>query len=150
MAEIHELHVAFLLARMDAEDPTQTSERLGIEPTHAHRKGDPHPTRTNPDLKWRNSIWTLDSRLPANARLDEHLRDILDRLERHAAEITSIRAEGWRAEFRCGLFLDAPNEGTTVAAETLARMVPFGAELGLDIYPGDAPADAPIHDSSAG
>jgi hypothetical protein len=72
MAEIHELHVAFLLARMDAQDPTMITERIGIEPTHAHRKGDPHPTRTNPDLKWRNSIWTLDSRLPGNARLDEH------------------------------------------------------------------------------
>ena len=41
---------------MDGQDPTIISKRLGIEPTHAHRKGDLHPTRTNPDLKWRNSI----------------------------------------------------------------------------------------------
>jgi hypothetical protein len=78
--------------------------------------------RTNPDLKWRNSIWTLDSRLPDIARLDEHLRDILDRFENRAAEIASIRAQNWRAEFRCGLLLEARNEGTTVAAETIMRM----------------------------
>jgi hypothetical protein len=29
MAEIHELHVGLLLARMDAQDPTMISERLG-------------------------------------------------------------------------------------------------------------------------
>jgi hypothetical protein len=143
MAEIHELHVAFLLARMGAQDPTMITERIGIEPTHAHRKGDPHPTRTNPDLKWRHSIWTLDSRLPGNARLDDHLRDILDRLDSKTADVASIRAEGWRAEFRCGLFMEAPNEGTTVAAETIARMAALGGELGLDIYPGDPTDGSP-------
>lgn len=142
MAEIHELHVGFLLARTDAQEPTMVSERLGIEPTHAHRKGDPHPTRTNPDLKWRNSIWILDSRLPANAQLDAHLRDILDRLDSKAAEIAGIRAQGWRAEFRCALFMEAPNEGTTVDAETIARMAALGGELGLDIYPGDSADDS--------
>src|SRR4030088_310658 len=135
---------------MDTQDPTMISQRLGIEPTHAHRKGDPHPTRTNPDLKWRNSIWTLDSRLADTARLDEHLRDILDRLDTKAAEIASIRAGGWRAEFRCGLFLEAANEGTTVAAETIARMAALEAELGLDIYPGDVADDPPPPDTSGG
>ena len=44
-----------------ARDPHEISQRLGIEPTHAHAMGDPHPTRTLPDLKWRNSSWSLDS-----------------------------------------------------------------------------------------
>src|SRR5438445_164082 len=101
MAEIHDLHVGFLLGRTDARDPNGISQRLGIEPTHTHAKGDPHPTRTLPDVKWRNSIWILDSRLPSNARLDDHLRDLLNRLDSKDAEIASIRPEGWSAEFRC-------------------------------------------------
>src|SRR4051794_33366579 len=113
MGEIQELQVGFSLGRADAGDPNRISRRLDIEPTHAHAKGDPHPTRTLPDLKWRNSIWILDSRFPITARLDEHLRDLLDRLAGKAGEIARIRAEGWRAEFRCGLFLQSPNEGTT-------------------------------------
>jgi hypothetical protein len=149
MTEIHDLHVGFLLGRTDAQDPHGISQRLGIEPTHAHATGDPHPTRTLPDLKWRNSIWILDSRLAASARLDDHLRDLLDRLDSKAGEIASIRAEGWSAEFRRGIFLDE-NEGATVAAETVARMAALGAELGLDIYPGDAADDSKPEDTSAG
>src|SRR6266851_6527577 len=130
MAEIHELHVAFLLGRMDAQDPTTISERIGIEPTHAHRKGGAHPTRTNPDLKWRNSIWALDSRLPSNARLDEHLQDILDRLDSRAAEIariaqmagalSSAAASSWKRRMRGLLWPPKRSRGWLHSAVNLA------------------------------
>lgn len=66
----------------------------------------------------------------------------LDRLGSRAAEIARIRAEGWRAGFRCGLFREAPTGGQPMAWETNTRSTAIGGELGLHICPGDSADDS--------
>lgn len=120
--------------------PAHVSARLGVVPNHAHARGDPHPTRTQPDLVWRSGAWLLDSQQPASAPLDTHLRDLLDRLDPQAVQLLSN--EGLTASFRVACWVKGSQEGTAVSPETLQRMARLGADLGLTIYP-DADDETP-------
>jgi hypothetical protein len=131
--QIQEAHVSFGFFG-DSLVPQRVTDLLGLSPTHAHARGDPHPIRSNPDLRWRSGAWMLDSQQSPDAPLDQHLRDLLDRLEPKAEAIRELVAEGLRASFSCGCFLEKENEGTTLPPQTLGRIAALGADLDLDIY----------------
>jgi hypothetical protein len=133
VAQIREAHVSFGLFG-DALVPQRVTDLLGLPPTHAHARGDPHPIRTNPDLRWRSGAWMLDSQQSPNAPLEQHLQDLLDRLEPSAEAIRELVAEGLRASFSCGCFLEKENEGTALRPRTLGRIASLDADVDLDIY----------------
>jgi hypothetical protein len=134
MAEIVRATASFRLFG-DTLNPQVVSEQLGLAPTTAGAKGELRPSRKkSPALRWRTGSWILESRLPRSSKLDEHLRDVLDRLEAHAGEIRGFVAQGHRADIFCGCFLDATNEGTLLDPGTIRLLGLLGVPLGLDIY----------------
>jgi Domain of unknown function (DUF4279) len=140
MAEIEGATASFRLFS-DTLDPQVVSERLGLAPSTAGAKGEPRPTRRkSPPLQWRTGTWILESPLPRSAKLEAHVRDVLDRLEDRTGEIRAFMAQEYRADVFCGCFLDASNEGTTLEPETLRLLALIGVPLGLDIYCLSEPA----------
>jgi Domain of unknown function (DUF4279) len=134
MAEIDRASASFRLFG-DTLNPEVVSEQLGMAPSSAGAKGESRPSRKkSPPLRWRTGSWILESRLPQSSKLDEHLRDLLDRLEAHAATIRGFVAQGYRADIFCGCFLDASNEGTLLQPDTIRLLGLLGVPLGLDIY----------------
>lgn len=133
MSEISSVVVSFGL-HGEALDPAHVTSTLGLDPDHAHAKGDLRggPRDTCP---YTAGSWVLHSRLPEASPLDEHLRDLLDRLV--PPVVHKLLREGLAASLRVGCFVEGDQEGTTVTADTLRRIRELGAELGITIYSGD-------------
>lgn len=134
MAEMTDLLVSFGVYG-DAPGPDEITQMLGLEPSRSAAKGHTQQTRTGTIITTKKSVWLLDSRLAASARLEDHLRDLLGRLLPHAAEIRDLRRQGLEVEFRCAVFTVAPEEGTTVNAETVRGLGELEAALSIVVYP---------------
>ena len=134
MPEISDLRVSFSF-KGDAVEPRLVTEKLGIEPERAYKKGEVRFSRGRPlSSRQPTGVWFVTSELPSNATLEQHLQALLTLLEPRASAIQEFKEKGYAIEFRCGLFLDWENEGTTLSSETLGRIAALGADLGLGIY----------------
>ncbi len=115
-------------------DPSLVTRQLGIFPTHAHAKGDPHMSRGQRITDWSMGAWVLQSSVEKGESLEDHLVALLDLLAPEA--VRSLTLLGYDADFFCGLFLEHLNEGLVLTPETLGRIAALGAKLSLDIYEG--------------
>ncbi len=131
MPEISRSRESLLISGDDLQ-PSVVTELLRLDPTEAHVKWDAHPIRTDPDLKWNNSTWILESPSHEATALDDRIQAVLRSANPPA--FASLRARGWTVEIRCGLFLAESNEGTVLRTDTLRDIPEAGATLGLDIY----------------
>ena len=60
-------------------DPVEITKLLGVKPTDCGKKGDIHP-KTKRERQF--SRWTLHSRVEKTLPLEDHVRDVLDQLDR--------------------------------------------------------------------
>jgi hypothetical protein len=134
MLEVSHARVSFRLWS-DSLDPDPVTARLSISPTEAGAIGEVWTgRRSGREFRRPTGTWSLKSTLPDAASLDEHLTQLLDQLHPKASVIRGFLAQGWSADFFCGLFLDHWNEGTELGPSTLGRIADLGVQLGLDIY----------------
>jgi hypothetical protein len=117
----------------DSLRPALATERLGITPAHAHAKGDLQPRNRN--RPYRTGTWIIDSALPFDRPLDDHVSHLLDRLEPVTEQILEFESLGCRADFLCAFdFSENTGGGVSLEAETISRMAAIHAEFSLSIY----------------
>jgi hypothetical protein len=117
----------------DELDPDEISERLGVLPTYAARKGEAMMSPGKKKMMARTGIWgrQVPTRAPGNIDVQvmtllEGLTDDLDTWRELAA-----RHAG---QFFVGLFMEEPNEGIDIRPETLLAVGTRGLKLSFDLY----------------
>lgn len=77
--------------------------------------------------------WRLSAPDSQDADLDAQVNVILARLTSDLAVWQQLSSK-YQIDFFCGLFLDRPNRGVTLSAETMAQLAARGISFGFDIY----------------
>ena len=115
----------------DDLDTDFITERLGLVPAHAHRRGEERV----PGHQWSHGQWSLTSRdqlLPTD--LEDHVAWILDRIEPVREQFLDICNGDVEADIFC--FLECYGYGgPEVSPVLIGRLARLDLKLGLDIYP---------------
>jgi hypothetical protein len=116
-------------------DAGVVTKSLGIQPTHAHDAGTPRPGSPS-DFRWKHGQWRLESPLPEESELEDHLDWLLHRLLPVRGRISELLQSEprLRAHFFCGLWFEDYNAVLGLTPKTLQDIGSLGAELNLDIY----------------
>jgi len=113
-------------------DPATVTNRLGVQPTFAARRGERRPSKSGP-ITQPIGIWILGLSNSPEWVLADAIAAILDRLpsdQKVWDEITS----GAKVDVFCGLHLDEWNRGLDLPPQLLARLGQQRINLSLDIY----------------
>lgn len=86
-------------------------------------------------------MWMLDSDLPWDRPLSDHIDQLCDAVEASAYALTRLRQEGYSADCFCFVEVEGGNGGVLLKASTLLRLASLGVDLDLDIYAGGDEAD---------
>jgi hypothetical protein len=118
----------------------EISDRLGLQPTRTHTKGQPRGARRrdgsiDPSNVWKDSAWQLTSPLARDRILAEHINWLLDTIEPKAEAIKALRAECSLIRLFCGFASHGGQGGFSLDTDTLGRISKLGLNLDLDLYP---------------
>ena len=83
--------------------------------------------------------WRLSAQDSAGADLDQQVSWILSQLTSNLAVWKSLSSK-YKIDVFCGLFLDRPNRGVTLSADTMRKLAERGIGIGFDIYAPDGGA----------
>ena len=114
----------------DSQSAEELSAALGVTPDEAWTKGDP---RTRGQIHVTTAI-ALRSRIPDERPPEEHLEDLLARIEPLHERVAAQIVEGNRVRLKVALFADTDNPTLSLPADVLRRLAAFGLDLELDIY----------------
>lgn len=111
--------------------PEEVSELLGLNPTHAHRKGD----RKKPSSShvFKTGVWIFELRGGAPKGPEELTVALLDRLPPTESVWTEL-ASRYRVELRYGLHLNSWNRGFDISQRVVEKIAEIHATVGFDIY----------------
>lgn len=121
---------AWLTIYSDTESAEALSAALGVTPDEAWNKGDSRKrgkTHTTTGISLRSRV--SDERPP-----DDHLGDLLTRIEPLYDRVARQIADGNRVRLKVALFADTDNPTLRLPADLLRRLAAFGVDLELDIY----------------
>ena len=107
----------------------EISERLGIKPTHLHRKGE----RRRPNSPaWRDDVWHFESAVPEAEPLERHIEAPWEVLRPHVQYLKSLK-ERFKVYVFCGYRSNCDTAGFAVSHKCLelftALEVPFGVSV---------------------
>jgi hypothetical protein len=129
---LNEIKVTFRFVG-DSVNPIVITSQIGLQPSAAHAKGE--VVEKHPDRIYPSGFWGLESSVPTNRPLEDHLIHLLDVLEPRASAIKELEQTGLVPDFFCGVFIGADLEALLrLGTETLGRMVEIGASLELHLY----------------
>ena len=111
--------------------PAEFTLLVGVEPSHAHARGDVVSPRVKRVRK--EGMWMLDSQALPAAHPEEHIADLLGRLPQRELWLRAV--QGSRVDLVCSLTVASDHEAFSVSAQTLARLGELGIELGFEIWP---------------
>jgi len=115
----------------DDLDPVELTQRLGVEPTVCHRKGDSMPNiaeQTN-----RTGGWLLAGERQSKSSLEAQISALFDRLSGDLAVWRDLTSR-YRADLFCGLWSEAWNRGVSLSPELVMRISERGLSIGFDVY----------------
>lgn len=129
----HHFDAAFRVWGPDTDIDRLTST-TGLQPSETHRKGDRRGKGT-----WDDSMWSYRSQCPEAAPLEQHLNDLLNRLEpiKDRLQLPLAIPPKSRGCFWCAHYTNASaGLAGTVALSTklMSRLAAFGFELVIDTY----------------
>jgi hypothetical protein len=116
----------------DALDPTELTALLATAPTVARRKGDAIPGRRR-QMFAKSGLWLLESQLGEKARLNDKVKDLLDRTTDDLA-IWAAVTDRFRVDLFCGIYVGEWNRGFDLSVETLQRLAERHIPVCFDIY----------------
>jgi len=124
--------------------PHEISERLGLEPSRTHEKGQPRGVRRkdgaiSPSIVWKDHAWHLNCPLKQEQNLTDHIIWLLDALEPKAEILRSLVPDCTLIRFFCGFASGNGQGGFELDPVTLGRISKLGFNFVLDLYP---PSDA--------
>ena len=113
-------------------DPDEISTRLGIQPSHAHKRGDQRGHKGT----WPKGIWTLTSEDQVQSTdLQQHIEWLLDQLEPVQPTIDMlVTGQHLEADVFCFWESATGQGGPMFSANFLERFARLHVDLGLDIY----------------
>jgi Domain of unknown function (DUF4279) len=109
--------------RIHGPDPGRVTTALGIEPTEA-------------DHSWRLVIPPVDG-----TEFDISLPVLLASVEPAHEALEELRRDGYAVDFFCYLGSYGTEHAAVLRPESLKRIANLGAELWLDVYEEESPAD---------
>jgi hypothetical protein len=118
--------------------PDEMASLVGLTPTRSHKIGDP-VSSTAAEPRRKNHLYGVHSTMPGSAPLDEHIVELLDRLEPVASALADLSKSADLYLF-CGFSSGNAQGGFTLSPGTLRRIADLNLELSLDLYP---PSDVP-------
>jgi hypothetical protein len=105
---------------------------LGVEPTRSHEAGE---RRTERDPRpWPKAMWSLDSGLPWERQLDEHLTALCDVLGPKREALRRLAEEEHQLDWFCFVEVQGGQGGIALGPDLLLRMAELPVALDLDIY----------------
>jgi hypothetical protein len=126
---VDEVNVTLALYSEELE-PEEISRALGVQPTHAHRRGERRGPRSPPA---RTGAWFLTE----HGRDAEPAEAIIDRVLKQLPEDPAV----WRhlrtrhdIQFRFGLHMTGWNKGLSIPLKQVTRIAELGATMEFDIY----------------
>jgi hypothetical protein len=134
----------------DSLVPDELTALLGVQPTHAHAKGDRHTGKDGREYaKRRIDMWQLRAEEFADP-FEVRVLSLLARLPSSEATWTTIK-ENLEADLSVGYFMECTNEELLLTTKVLKALAVRGIELLLDIYDpvGGSEASTPNHSFEA-
>ena len=132
-------HVSFRISGDDL-DPDRLTRLTGLQPTTAYRKGDLRIRRQTGQLggPYQTGMWLISTEEhveKVGPTLEDHINWLLDRLEPHATELTTVMAElHLEADFFCGYWQRQWNSAWELSARTVRLIATLEASLAYDAY----------------
>lgn len=111
-------------------EPQDITSLTGAVPTETWRKGDIHPRRRRERNK---SHWSLRSRLPDAAKLEQHILDVLAQMEMNAEAFQGISNRFGGCMQLVGYFHDG-YPGLHFEQQLVQGLARFGLSMDFDFY----------------
>ncbi len=111
-------------------EPDDITRRVGVAPTKMAREGDPIGDTSK---KRPCSLWALHSRLGSTASLEEHVKDVLDRLDANRAAFGELSRDLDGTMQLVGYFREV-NPGVHFDPEIVRRTADYGLSIDCDFY----------------
>jgi hypothetical protein len=112
--------------------PGEIEVLLDLKATRTHSRAE---SRTREDTAiWLDSLWLLESPLPQDCDLPEHLDWLLDALEPKLYVLSSLSRK-YRVDLFCGFSSSSGQGGFTLDNARLSRIARLGVPMVLDLYP---------------
>ncbi|MBI3184967.1 MAG: DUF4279 domain-containing protein [Myxococcales bacterium] len=124
-----EVRVSIVLAEFVC-DPGAIEGVLGVRPSKTWRAGDRigKSSRT-----YRVNGWALQSELPKDRALQEHVDWLLARMPR-SLQALKVVSPSWTAEVSCVVYVVEQVPELHLNAKTIGRIAELGAEIDIDLY----------------
>jgi hypothetical protein len=81
-------------------------------------------------------VWRVEAAASLDGNLDAQLAALLKRVTSDLAAWATLRSR-WKVDVFCGLFLERPNRGVSLSAESMRLLSDRGISIGFDIYAPD-------------
>jgi hypothetical protein len=113
----------------DIDDFNAISRQLGLNPTHAHRRGD----KAGPNSPgYKDDAWLYKAEIPEERLLDEHLQALWTALEPHIPYLLQLK-QVLKVDVSCGYRTNHWGAGFEVEPDSLALFmalqIPFGVSI---------------------
>ncbi len=109
-------------------EPADITAQIGLEPSFACRKDEPFGHENKAVRKF--SRWSVDSRLPSESFLEEHVVDVLAQLAEVKDRVAGLESR-WEPHVVMTGFFSESASGIFLKPETLSSIAEM--KLGLDI-----------------
>lgn len=110
--------------------PDPVTAIVGRQPTNFQVKGE----RVGKSAILRKqSIWQIDSGLPQQADLEEHLESLLAILEEHETGVRKLTSTV-HAAIQCAAYWHTSQPGLHLSSELISRVAALGVSLDFDMY----------------
>ncbi|MCK6629793.1 MAG: DUF4279 domain-containing protein [Anaerolineae bacterium] len=116
----------------DNVNPEMITSRVGLQPSAAHEKGE--IVKKHPEQVYPTGFWSLDSSIPSDRPLGEHVEQLLSILESKTLILKGLRDIGLVPTFYCGCFITGTTTSVKIKADILQRMADIGASLEYYLY----------------
>ncbi len=107
----------------------EISERLGVEPTHLHRKGEHRGPRSP---AWRDDAWHFEPAVPETEPLERHIEGLWQVVRPHVEYLKALK-QRFKVDVFCGYRSNCDTAGFEVSHKFLelftALEVPFGVSV---------------------
>jgi hypothetical protein len=125
-------HGASLRIYGEIGDLDAISSQLGLEPTHAHRRGERAGPRSPP---WPHDMWIYEPPLAEEQPLEEHLRALWRALEPNADYLKGLK-EHLTVDVFCGYRSNSGTAGFVVAHDALEIFRVLEVDFGVSVIVG--------------
>jgi hypothetical protein len=126
---IYFAHMASLRIHGDNLPFEEITKQLGVEPTHAYHKGEPHGRRSPP---WADDAWHFQPALSETEPLARHIEALWEVLKPHAEYLRSLK-QRCRVDVFCGYRSNCDHAGIELPHTCLEMFttleVPFGVSI---------------------